>query len=88
MQNKPLTWLVTGMLLIAGLLAATNSTTWGQGRELPAQPQSWEYHVEEISVNYHPTLNHLGSQGWELVTASPVRNPPSNTLFVFKRRKN
>lgn len=77
-----------GVVLITGLLAAMISTTWGQGRVPAAQHVSWEYHVESIHVNHHATLNHLGGQGWELVTASPDPNPPSNTLFVFKRPKN
>ena len=51
----------------------------------------WEYHVaavggeaSDVAVDLVDVLNALGAQGWELVTALPLRD--SDTLLLIVRR--
>jgi hypothetical protein len=56
------------------------------GKLIRVEP--WEYKVVtarlSIGGDLEERLNHLGSDGWELVTANTL--PASDSKFIFKRR--
>lgn len=46
------------------------------------------YRVNRKDEHYSVTLNGLGEDGWELVTASPLSNKPDDiVVWTFKRPK-
>jgi hypothetical protein len=74
--------------LIVGMLALLNRQSTGQAQaNKPAVV--WEYQTLYVGGgDPTPSLNDLGKQGWELVTSRGYGNePPSQTLYVFKRAK-
>jgi hypothetical protein len=81
-------WLVLALLGGVGLLAVSESSTFGQG---PADdgPPTWEYKsIATSTSSSHPDgkLNRYGKDGWELVTSYAYSNG-NMTRFVFKRQK-
>jgi hypothetical protein len=72
--------------LVVGMLTLLNRQSTGQARANKAAVV-WEYKTFSWGGG-DPTssLNDLGKQGWELVTSRGYGNePPSETLYVFKR---
>jgi hypothetical protein len=76
--------------VICGLLALT---VYGQRSKSATPPVIWEYkvvYVPGVRNMSEQTMNHLGAQGWELVTFQAINNE-GGTIgagnYFFKRAR-
>ena len=80
--------LVISLVFILGCVAgATTAQLVVPKARAGTNPTRWEYHCTTDAgddLNRHPpkTLNALGAEGWELVSAAYV---PQDAVFCFKR---
>jgi hypothetical protein len=88
MRSKRGAYIAVVIGLIVGLLALLNWQSTGQA-QANKPGLIWEYKtISWGGGDPTPSLNDLGKEGWELVTSRGYGNePPSQTLYVFKRAK-
>jgi hypothetical protein len=88
MRSKRGAYVAAVVGLVVGTLALWGREGTGQAQR-PRPPVVWEYKVLDwAGGDPTPSLNELGTQGWELATSRGYGDEyRSHTLYVFKRAK-